>query len=107
MLYIYLSHGSTLTLELKTCFYDGMDALQQSMVAVCVPSIYLGALVGLMVLVSHFSHTICKAAWQIIQFLSWQHSFSSHTQRYSAQLITALYTTYLEYPTWQQNGVAV
>ena len=67
---------------IETCFYNGMDAYSKTWLQFVFP-VYIWVLVGLIILVSHFSHKFAKLL-ETIQFLSWQHSSSSHTQRSSA-----------------------
>ena len=64
---------------IATCFIDGLDAYIQT---VCLP-VYIWVLVGLIILVSHYSPRFANLLGNN-PVLSWQHSSSSPIQRFSA-----------------------
>ena len=68
---------------IETCFYDGMDAYSKTWLQFVFP-VYIWMLVGLMILVSHFSHRFTNMLGNNPVSLSWQHSSSYHIQRSSA-----------------------
>ena len=55
----------------------------------------LAIIIGLMILVSHYTHTDLQSCLATTQFLSWQHSSSSHTQRSSTHWSLCLMSTTL------------
>ena len=69
----------SLDFSIETCFYDGMDAYSKTWLQFVFP-VYIWLLVGLMILVSNTNPDL-QSCLVTTQFLSWQNSSSSHTQR--------------------------
>ena len=92
---------------IETCFYDGMDAYSKTWLQFVFPA-YLWLLVGLIIVVSHFSQRFAKllgknpvSVLATLILLSYAKILRT--------LITVIYFTYLEYPTynrsvWLYNG---
>ena len=81
---------------IETCFYDGMDAYTKTWLQFVFP-VYIWVLVGLMILISHFSQRFAKLLGSnpvsVLATLI-LHSYAKVLRT----LITAVYITYLEYP---------
>jgi len=60
---------------IETCFYDGMDAYIKTWLQFVFP-VYIWVLVGLVILISHFSKDL-QTCWVATQFQSWRRSSSS------------------------------
>ena len=92
---------------IETCFFDGMDAYSKTWLQFVFP-VYIWVLVGLMVLISHFSDRFAKllgknpvSVLATLILLSYAKILRT--------LITVIYFTYLQYPTynrsvWLYNG---
>ena len=85
---------------IETCFYDGMDAYSKTWLQFVFP-VYIWVLVGLMIFVSHFSHRFARLLGNnpvsvLATLILLSYTKILHT------LITALYITYLEYPTYNK-----
>ena len=92
---------------IETCFFDGMDAYSKTWLQFVFPA-YLWLLVGLMILISHYSDRFAKLLGKnpvpilaTLILLSYAKILRT--------LITVIYFTYLEYPTynkivWLYNG---
>ena len=85
---------------IETCFYDGMDAYSKTWLQFVFP-VYIWLLVGLMVLVSHFSHRFANllgnnpvSVLATLILLSYAKILRT--------LIGVFYITYLEYPTYNR-----
>ena len=81
---------------IETCFYDGMDAYSKTWLQFVFP-VYIWALVGVMILVSHYSQRFANllgsnpvSVLATLILLSYA--------KILCTLITAVYVTYLEYP---------
>ena len=81
---------------IETCFYDGLDAYSKTWLQFVFP-VYLWLLVGLMILVSHYSQRFANmlgsnpvSVLATLILLSYAKILRT--------LITAVYITYLEYP---------
>ena len=85
---------------IETCFYNGMDVYSKTWLQFVFP-VYIWALVGLMILVSHFSHTFARLLGNNPVSVLATLILLSYTKMLRT-LITALYITYLEYPTYNR-----
>ena len=85
---------------IETCFYNGMDAYSKTWLQFVFP-VYIWALVGLMILVSHFSHRFARLLGNNPVSVLATLILLSYT-KILRTLITALYITYLEYPTYSR-----
>ncbi len=72
-----------LDLGIETCFYDGMDAYAKAWLQFVFP-IYVWALVGIIILISHYSSKVATFL-ELIQPQFSQHSFCYHTVSFSGQ----------------------
>ena len=86
---------------IETCFLDGMDAYTNTWLQFVFP-VYIWVLVGLMIIVSHFSRTFAKllgnnpvSVLATLVLLSYQKILRT--------LIAVFYITYLEYPTYNRS----
>ena len=86
---------------IDSCFYDGMDAYTKTWLQFVFPA-YLWLLVGLMILISHFSQRFAKllgnnpvSVLATLILLSYAKILRT--------LITVIYITYLEYPTYNRG----
>ena len=86
---------------IETCFYDGMDAYSKTWLQFVFP-VYIWMLVGLIIFLSHFSHRFANllgdnpvSVLATLILLSYAKILRT--------LITALYITYLEYPTYNRR----
>ena len=85
---------------IETCFYNGMDVYSKTWLQFVFP-VYIWVLVGLMILVSHFSHRFARllgnnpvSVLATLVLLSYAKILRT--------LITTLYITYLEYQTYSR-----
>ena len=85
---------------IKTCFYNGLDAYSETWLQFVFP-VYIWVLVGFMVLVRHYSDKFAKllgnnpvSVLATLILLSYAKILRT--------LITALYVTYLQYPTYNR-----
>ena len=85
---------------IETCFYDGMDAYSKTWLQFVFP-VYIWVLVGLMIFVSHFSHRFARLLGNNPVSVLATLILLSYT-KILRTLITALYITYLEYPTYNK-----
>ena len=86
---------------IETCFYNGMDAYSKTWLQFVFP-VYILVLVGLMILVSHFSRRFARLLGNnpvsvLATLILLSYTKILHT------LITALYITYLEYPDYNRG----
>ena len=86
---------------IKTCFYNGMDAYSKTWLQFVFP-VYIWVLVGLMILVSHFSQRFAYllgnnpvSVLATLILLSYAKILRT--------LITTVYFTHLEYPTYNRS----
>ena len=86
---------------IETCFYNGLDAYSKTWLQFVFP-VYIWVLVGLMILVSHFSRTFAKLLGNNPVSVLATLILLSYT-KILRTLITALYITYLEYPTYNRS----
>ena len=92
---------------IETCFYNGMDVYSKTWLQFVFP-VYIWVLVGLMILLSHYSRRFANMLGNnpvsvLATLILLSYAKILHT------MITALYITYLEYPTynrtvWLYNG---
>ena len=82
---------------IEICFYDGMDAYSQTWLQFVFP-VYIWVLVGLMILVSHFSRRFAKLLGNNPVSVLATLILLSYTKILST-LIAAINFTHLEYPT--------
>ena len=85
---------------IETCFYDGMDAYRKTWLQFVFP-VYIWMLVGLMILVSHFSHRFANMLGNNPVSVLATLILPSYT-KILRTLTTVLYVTYLQYTTY--NG---
>ena len=83
---------------IETCFYNGMDAYSKTWLQFVFP-VYILTIVGLLVLVSHFSSRFARLLGNNPVSVLATLILLSYTKILRA-LITVLYVTYLEYPTY-------
>ena len=86
---------------IETCFYNGMDAYSKTWLQFVFP-VYIWVLVGLIILVSHFSHKFARLLGNNPVSILATLILLSYT-KILRTLITALYITYLEYPTYNRS----
>ena len=91
----------------ETCFYNGLDTYSKTWLQFVFP-IYIWLLVGLVIVVSHFSRRFAKLLGNNPVSVLATLILLSYTKILRA-LITVLYVTYLEYPThhrmvWLYDG---
>ena len=86
---------------IETCFYDGMDAYSKTWLQFVFP-VYIWLLVGLVVLISNYSPRFANmlgnnpvSVWATLILLSYT--------KILLTLVTVLYVTYLEYPTYNRT----
>ena len=85
---------------IETCFYSGMDAYSKTWLQFVFP-VYIWVLVGLMIFVSHFSSTFARLLGNnpvsvLATLILLSYTKILHT------LITTVYITYLEHPTFNR-----
>ena len=86
---------------IETCFYNGMDTYGKTWLQFVFP-IYIWLLVGLVVLVSNFSHRFAKLLGNNPVPVLATLILLSYT-KILRTLITVLYVTYLEYQTYNKS----
>ena len=86
---------------IETCFYDGMDAYSKTWLQFAFP-VYIWVLVGLMIFVSHYSRRFANllgnnpvSVLATLILLSYAKILRT--------LVTAVYFTHLEYPTYNRS----
>ena len=85
---------------IETCFYNGMDAYSKTWLQFVFP-VYIWVLVGLIILVSHFSHRFARLLGNNPVSVLATLILLSYTKMLCT-LITAIHITYLEYPTYNK-----
>ena len=87
---------------IETCFYNGMDAYSKTWLQFVFPVKYIWTLVGLMILISHFSRRFANllgnnpvSVLATLILLSYA--------KILCTFITAVYNTHLEYPTYNRR----
>ena len=85
----------------ETCFYKGMDAYSKTWFQFVFP-VYIWVIVGLIILVSHFSRRFTKLLGNNPVSVLATLILLSYT-KILRNLIAALYVTYLEYPTYNRG----
>ena len=85
---------------IETCFYDGMDAYSKAWLQFVFP-VYIWLLVGLIILVSHFSHRFANLLGNNPVSVLATLILLSYT-KILRTLIAVFYITYLEYPTYNR-----
>ena len=85
---------------IETCFYNGMDAYNKTWLQFVFP-VYIWVLVGLIILVSHFSRRFAKLLGNNPVSVLATLILFSYT-KILRTLITVLYVTFLEYPTYNR-----
>ena len=85
---------------IETCFYNGMDAYGKTWLQFVFP-VYIWVLVGMMILVSHFSRRFAKLLGNNPVSVLATLILFSYT-KILRTLITVLYVTFLEYPTYNK-----
>ena len=86
---------------IKTCFYDGMDGYSKTWLQFVFP-VYIWVLVGLVILVSHFSRRFANLLGNNPVPVLATLILLSYTKMLRT-LITAIHITYLEYPTYNRG----
>ena len=86
---------------IKTCFYDGMDAYSKAWLQFVFP-VYIWVLVGLMILVSNFSHRFANLPVNNPVSVLATLILLSYT-KILRTLIAAIHITYLEYATYNRS----
>ena len=86
---------------IETCFFNGMDAYSKTWLQFGFP-FYIWVLVGLMILVSHFSRRFANLLGNNPVSVLATLVLLSYT-KILRTLITAFYVTYLEYPTYNRS----
>ena len=85
---------------IETCFYDGMDAYSKTWLQFVFP-VYIWLLVGLVVLISNYSHRFANMLGNNPVSVLATLILLSYT-KILRTLITVLYVTYHEYPTYNR-----
>ena len=85
---------------IETCFYSGMDAYSKTWLQFVFP-VYIWMLVGLMILVSHFSHRFAKLLGNNPVSVLATLILLSYT-KILRTLIAVFYVTYLQYPVYNR-----
>ena len=85
---------------IETCFYNGMDAYSKTWLQFVFP-VYIWVLVGLMILVSHFSRRFAKLLGNNPVSVLATLVLLSYT-KILRTLIAAIHITYLDYPTYNR-----
>ena len=85
---------------IETCFYDGMDAYTKTWLQFVFP-LYIWMLVGLIIFISHFLRRFANMLGNNPVSVLATLILLSYT-KILRTLITALYITYLEYPTYNR-----
>ena len=86
---------------IEICFFDGMDSYSKTWLQFVFP-VYIWLLVGLMILVSNFSRRFAKLLGNNPVSVLATLILLSYT-KILRTLITVLYVTYLEYPTYNKR----
>ena len=86
---------------IETCFYNGMDVYSKTWLQFVFP-IYIWVLVGLMILVSNYSHRFAKLLGNNPVSVLATLILLSYT-KILRTLIAVFYITYLEYPTYNRT----
>ena len=86
---------------IETCFYDGMDAYSKTWLQFVFPA-YIWVPVGLIILLSHFSHRFANLLGKNPVSVLATLILLSYAKILRA-LIAVFYTTYLEYPTYNRS----
>ena len=86
---------------IETCFFDGMDAYSKTWLQFVFP-VYIWVLVGLMIFVSNFSRRFASLLGNNPVSVLATLIHLSYTKLLRT-LITVLYVTYLEYPTYNRR----
>ena len=86
---------------IETCFYNGMDAYSKTWLQFVFP-VYLWVIVGIVILVSNFSHRFAKLLGHNPVSVLATLILLSYT-KILRTLITVIYVTYLEYPTYKRG----
>ena len=86
---------------IETCFYDGMDIYSKTWLQFVFP-VYIWVLIGLMILLSHFSGRFAKLLGNNPVSVLATLILLSYT-KILRTLITVLYITYLQYPTYNRS----
>ena len=86
---------------IKTCFYDGMDAYSKTWLQFVFP-VYIWVLVGLMILVSNFSHRFANLLGNNPVSVLATLILLSYT-KILRTLIASIHITYLEYATYNRS----
>ena len=86
---------------IETCFYDGMNAYTKTWLQFVFP-VYIWVLVGLMILVSHYSQRFANLLGNNPVSVLATLILLSYT-KILRTLITAVYFTHLEYPTYNRS----
>ena len=90
-----------LDLGIETCFYDGLDTYSKTWLQFVFP-VYIWTLVGLVILVSHFSHRFANLLGNNPVSVLATLVLLSYT-KILRTLIAVFYITYLEYPTYNRT----
>ena len=85
---------------IETCFFDGMDTYSKTWLQFVFP-VYIWLLVGLMILISHYSQRFAKLLGNNPVSVLATLILLSYT-KILRTLIAAICTTYLEYPTYNR-----
>ena len=90
-----------LDLGIETCFYNGLDSYSKTWLQFAFP-VYIWMLVGLIILISHFSHRFARlmgnnpvSVLATLILLSYAKMLRT--------LIAAIHITYLEYPSYNRS----
>ena len=86
---------------IETCFYNGMDVYSKTWLQFVFP-MYIWVLVGLMILVSNYSHRFAKLLGNNPVSVLATLILLSYT-KILRTLIAVFYITYLEYPTYNRG----
>ena len=86
---------------IETCFYNGMDAYSKTWLQFVFP-VYIWVLVGLMIVVSRYSHKFAKLLGRNPVSVLATLVLLSYT-KILRTLINVIYITYLEYPTYNRS----
>ena len=86
---------------IETCFYNGLDTYSKTWLQFVFP-VYLWVLVGLMIIVSHYSHRFAKLLGNNPVSVLATLFLLSYT-KILRTLIAVMYITYLEYPTYNNT----
>ena len=85
----------------ETCFFDGMDAYSKTWLQLVFP-VYIWILVGIMILVSNYSHRFANMLGNNPVSVLATLILLSYT-KILRTLIVVFYVTYLEYPTYNRS----